>query len=158
MAFEFGTFILSALIVDKKGNIGIKEYQLRATVVADAVTQAAAQIALLAPMTKGTIVKYILGIVYSEAAPAAVTSDMPVSTVVSATTNLTTAGKKANWSVNMPVDAIMAGNDLITTNALVMAYQASFLSGGNVYISDKENALGASPLKGKLVTRARSFD
>lgn len=158
MALDATAFTLSVSLRDKIGNETTKNYQLTGADHATALTDATAIIAALNGMSKATVLGYTVGSNFKETTVVAPTSDMPISTVVSATTALTTAGKKANWSVNMPEDAVMAGNDLITTHALVIAYQALFIAGGKAKISDGETAAGTSPLKGKLVTRSRSFD
>lgn len=158
MAFAAAPFTLSVILRDKIGNETTKTYELTSANHAAAVTDSAAIVSALEGMSKAETLRYTIGTNFTEDTVVVPTSDMPISTVVSATTNLVTAGKKANWSVPMPEDAAMSGNDLIIGAGIVTTYQALFTAGGKAKISDGETALGASPLKGKLVTRSRSFD
>jgi hypothetical protein len=158
MAYVAAGFTLSVTLRDKIGNETNKLYKLTSADHTAAVADTSTIIAALTGLSKAEVLKYTIGTELVNNAVSVPTSDMPISTVVSATTALTTAGKKANWAVPMPEDAAMSGNDLIIANGLVTAYQALFTAGGKATISDGETASGASPLSGRLVTRSRSFD
>lgn len=158
MAFVANGFGLVVTLRDKIGNTTTKQYDLTSANHAAAVTDAGVIIAALEGLSKAAVLNYDIKTKMIQDTVVVPTSDMPVSVGISVTTNLTTAGKKANWSVPMPEDAAMSGNDVITTNALVIAYQALFIAGGKATISDGEVASGTSPLSGKLVTKYRSFD
>lgn len=158
MAFVANGFGLVVTLRDKIGNETTKEYDLKAADHAAALTAATTIVTALEGLSKAAALTYEIKTKFIQDAVVVPTSDMVVSQGVSATTNLTTAGKKANWFVPMPEDAAMSGNDLIITNALVVAYQALFLAAGPAYISDGETALGANPLKGVMVTKGRRFD
>lgn len=158
MAFVANGFGLVVTLRDKIGNETTKEYELVSANHAAAVTDSVIILAALEGLSKAEALSYEIKTKFVEDTVVVPTSDMPVSVGVSATTALTTAGKKANWFVPMPEDAAMSGNDLIISNALVMAYQDIFTAGNQATISDGETASGASPLKGVLVTKGRRFD
>lgn len=155
MAFDPNGFGLSVTFVDKNGNESVKIFDLQGADVAAATTNAAAAVAAYGAATKAEILKYDIHVRFIEDTVVMPTSDMPVSTFVSVTTALATAGKKANYAIPMPVDAIMSGNDLIKGDALAEAVQGLYLSGGELFISDGELATGTEALAGVLVTRAR---
>lgn len=157
MAFDAAPFTLSVTFVDKNSNESNKIFELRSADHAAALTDAAAVVAAYGAATKAEILRYAIGTNFIEGTVVMPTSDMPISTVVSVTTALTTPGKKANYAIPMPADVIMSGNNLIASHATAQAVQGLYLAGGEVFISDGEDASGASALEGKLVTRNRTL-
>lgn len=158
MAFVANGFGLVVTLRDKIGNETTKEYDLVSANHAAAVTDSVIILNALEGLSKAEALSYEIKTKFIEDTVVVPTSDMVVSQGISVTTNLTTAGKKANWNVPMPEDAAMSGNDVIVTNALVQAYQDIFTAGGQATISDGETASGVSPLRGVMVTKGRRFD
>lgn len=158
MAYIADGFGLAMTARDKIGNETDKEYSLTSANHAAALTDATAIVTAFEGLSKAAVLKYEIKTKFIQDTVVIPTSDMPISVGISVTTALTTAGKKANWNVPMPEDAALAGNDVIISNALVVAYQALFLAGGKAYISDGETASGTNPLKGVLTSKGRRFD
>jgi len=158
MALVAAGYGLSVTLRDKIGNESTKIYELIGADNTAALANAVIIITALKGLSKAEVLNYQVLEKFTENDVQVPTSDMPISTIVSATTALTTAGKKANWAVPMPEDAAMSGNDLIIANGLVTAYQDIFTASGQATLSDGETASGTSPLSGRLVTRSRSFD
>lgn len=157
MALVSAGFFYSVTLIDKNLNETTKEYALTSADYANAVTDSGAILTALNLITDAFVVKTALTQRLEENAVTPPTSEQSISDFVSATTLIEGAGtKKANWSVPMPTPTIMSGNDLIITNANVLAYHALFQTGGEATISDGEVA--GVLQKGVRVSRARRFE
>lgn len=156
MALVTSGFRVTYTITDEDLNETTRTYQLRASTYANVVAALATVSTVLASLTAGVISKYEITETFVENAFVASTNDMPVSEVVSVTTLIAGAGgKKANYTIPMPIDTIMSGNALDTADTLFNDFHDIFRAAGQVYISDGEDA--GEPVKGVRVTQARRF-
>jgi len=151
-------YLLTLQLKDGNGNESTREFELRTTVAATAATDTATIIAAFEGVSNAEIVGYILGAHFIEDTITLPTAGQPVTEVAQVTTLISGAGnKKADYTIPMPKGTIMAGNNLITTAALVTTFHGLYITAGVAYLSDGEIA-AVGPLKGVRTTRKRRFN
>lgn len=159
MALVSTGFFLHIALVDHKSNVTEKIYELTA---ADYTAAVAAQVAIITQLngvTEGKIASTDIREHFAENALVLPTDVAIASEYVSVTARIAGAGdRKANYTIPMPKEAIMSGNNLIVTNAAVQTYNAIYQSGNQAFISQGELLASGDPLKGKRTTRYRRFE
>lgn len=150
MAMVSMGFEMTVFLTDRGLNTTTKHYQLTAATAADAATDAAAIIPVLAAVTSAAITGYSVGQRYADDAvvlpPSA--ADAQVEVNASCTTYIDNAGsKKANFTIPAPtaanvfVSTVGANSNIVNIgSAQVIAYHGLFMPGGRAYISDGEVA------------------
>lgn len=159
MALVSDGFELSVTLVDKSATKSTLSYALTATLIADAVTDAAVILAALNDMTDSVVSQYRISEVFIEDA-LALPATAQNAEKASITLQSTVANKKVNVRVPAPPDAIMVStsgpgnNQVNVSNAAVLAYADIFTAGGQATISDGDTvaATPGSVLSGRRVT------
>jgi|EndMetStandDraft_4_1072995.scaffolds.fasta_scaffold102740_3 hypothetical protein len=154
------TFLKYAGVIhlrDRGGNHAFKEYDLReATTYADALTDMAAIVALLVPITNARVQDYYVKTVISEDAFAFPTGDSQVENVarIVALLDSDEVGKTVNIEVPAPVDGLFMGSAGKPYNIVDVGDSALFAytdgvyatTGGLAYISDGETIADTNAL------------
>lgn len=165
MALVHDKFLLVVMLRDSGNDLTKKTYQVRGATLADAATNAAAFVPVLAAATRSAVDGYHLIEVFREDAPAAIADDtvrnsnQAVISVALATSPL----KRASIVVPAPENAMFTsvtgeGSDVILNNAaLVTGLVEEFKAAGNVYISDGEDVAAVPNISGYRRTVARKL-
>lgn len=136
-------FLLSVTLTDTGGNNSIKRYDLQSATYAEAVTDTAAIIAALNPITTATIKGYTIGEKYEDDAFVFPTSS-EIENIAEIVVRLATQNKTDTLYVPAPIASIFVGpngddwNTIDGQDALVAAYLAIFNAGAQAYLSDGE--------------------
>ncbi|GAI02499.1 unnamed protein product [marine sediment metagenome] len=156
MALVTDGYELSIVIKDTGNNATVKKYELTAVTAAAAETDALAIIAVLNPVTEGTISSYRVSHKFQEddfSFPAAAAIEQKASIVALIDGE---AVKTCTEKIPSPDVGIMQGADGEAFNLVdiadtaLLAYLLVFQTGGEATISDGE-VMGA-PLRGKRIT------
>lgn len=159
MALVSGGFRGSVTLVDNGRNTTTKQYELKATTLAAAVTDMADIVTALDAVTNAVIVSYNVSQVFVEDALALPAAGVQIEEQALITTTIVGDPlKSASFTIPAPVAAIFVGTsgenaDIVNTeNALFDAYFSVFQLNGQAYISDGESALAAK--KGRRIHKA----
>ena len=149
MALVSNGFWLDIELTDYGGNATSKRYKMTAADYDTAMTDVAAVAPALINMTDAVITSYSVQQRFVQDALSLPSVINPVSVKAMMTTYIADMGdKKASFDVPAPKIAIFQaaignGADIVdTTNATVLAYHDLFEPGGQLYISDGEEAGG----------------
>lgn len=144
MAIVTSHFEITVKLVDEGANHSTLTYQCQDTAYADVVIAKTALVAALDAITDCVIQRVSINEVWKNDA-FAYPSDVETHTKLSATVELEGGiGKKANFKIPGPIDAMFGAsgtagfNTLNTGYAAILTYCAMFENGNEFYISDGE--------------------
>jgi len=160
MALVSDGFWMRVTLVDNGNNRTIKTYQLRAALIATAITDGATIRAALAAVTDSVISAYSVAERFHED-----TFVFPASGIQNedkaSISAVITGAKTGNLKIPAPIPAMFqdvtggAANIVDTTNALLITYTDVFKSGNEAFISDGDDLITLS--SGKRISAKSNF-